>query len=664
MSMSIFIYSILLTNKSMEVCQMFLLGSRRKAFPVIVLIMFLLVTLLPTAIAESPTKISVTNASGKPGSEVTVSVQLNKAENIGAMNFWLEFDKEVLSLENGNSDIVVADLIQSTFSSSNNVMGMVTVHGKDPGKATFLVASSSKFLNTSDPVILCTIKFKIADNAAPGNYNLSFVKNKTDIFDDQSESKGIPITISNGLITVTGSGNNDTGGGTSGGGKSDKDKDADDNEVIYESIEEIIQKGKNEIKDYYNNMQGAEDTDEVLNIIEKNLSLANKYILDITNTEIIDNKLIVYPDKEEVQSYMIQLNSLRLQLLQVANELGFNAEPEVTAIIQLENDLTSDDIIVKIPIELIGSAKNTQIDKVSIDTNMASITFYNDFLDEHIESNSKDIEFIFSKLSSVEYYFKITIDGKQVTNFPGSKLLKLSFKYNILEEQIPDRIIVYYSENDNLYPIKNCVYDESLKKVFFTTNKPQLFTVGETNLTFNDIQDIEWAKVPVEALAGRNIISGTGDGLFSPDRNVTREEFAKMIIEAFDLEIPTATTELSDVAKDAWYYTYVASANQHDIVKGIGNNNYGVGTNISRQDMATMAYRAAKISNLALKKDKPLEAFLDDIEIADYAKESVSIMQQAGIISGIGDKEFAPNNNATRAQAARIIYLLYKEINK
>ena len=49
------------------------------------------------------------------------------------------------------------------------------------------------------------------------------------------------------------------------------------------------------------------------------------------------------------------------------------------------------------------------------------------------------------------------------------------------------------------------------------------------------------------------------------------------------------------------------------------------------------------------------QAFVDEADIADYAWEAVEAMQQADILSGVGDGRFLPQEYATRAQAAKVI---------
>ena len=52
------------------------------------------------------------------------------------------------------------------------------------------------------------------------------------------------------------------------------------------------------------------------------------------------------------------------------------------------------------------------------------------------------------------------------------------------------------------------------------------------------------------------------------------------------------------------------------------------------------------------------KVFADNDEISDYAREAVSALAGSGIIDGVGDNTFAPNQTATRAQTAKLIWKL------
>ena len=76
--------------------------------------------------------------------------------------------------------------------------------------------------------------------------------------------------------------------------------------------------------------------------------------------------------------------------------------------------------------------------------------------------------------------------------------------------------------------------------------------------------------------------------------------------------------------------------------------------------MGVMVYRFFQTDN---NSNNVLHTqFNDDEEISDYAKSAISFLSAMGIINGVGDNNFAPKDNATRAQAAVIIYAAYQKM--
>ncbi len=171
---------------------------------------------------------------------------------------------------------------------------------------------------------------------------------------------------------------------------------------------------------------------------------------------------------------------------------------------------------------------------------------------------------------------------------------------------------------------------------------------------FNDLAGNEWAEEYIYRLlnSGYGIISESPDNEFRPSDAVTREEFVKMLVLAKGVYNTNAVCDLADLDRDKWYYSYVASAVEAGYVKGDQNGNFGVGQYISRQDMTVMLARA--FGDILPEADTTNE-FADDSSIADYAKDSVYRVKQAGIVNGVGDNMFDPNGTATRAMAAKVI---------
>ncbi|MBO5008559.1 MAG: S-layer homology domain-containing protein [Clostridia bacterium] len=184
--------------------------------------------------------------------------------------------------------------------------------------------------------------------------------------------------------------------------------------------------------------------------------------------------------------------------------------------------------------------------------------------------------------------------------------------------------------------------------------------VVNTAAGFGDIAHVQWAKEAIDYLASNGIVNGYSDRIFAPDDNVTREQFIKMLVEAFELKAATASCEFDDVDKSQWYYTYIASAYDSKIVTGISDTEFGIGTPISRQDMAVMAYRCAKACGMSLGMGEL--AFDDKSDIYPYAEDAAGALSMAGIINGFEDGTFRPQGLCTRAQAAKVIYELLQKM--
>ncbi|MBQ4518008.1 MAG: S-layer homology domain-containing protein [Clostridia bacterium] len=183
------------------------------------------------------------------------------------------------------------------------------------------------------------------------------------------------------------------------------------------------------------------------------------------------------------------------------------------------------------------------------------------------------------------------------------------------------------------------------------------------NNAFNDLGTVSWARNAINILASHGIISGRGDGSFGPSDSVTREEFLKMALQAFEVyTISEGTLPFKDVSMDSWYYPVVSLAYETGIVGGVSSDAFGVGAPITRQDMALILSRVLNYQFIELKADTEIEPFTDsDSFSTNEAKEAIDTLAKGGIINGREDGSFDPIGTATRAEAAAVIYrVLYR----
>ncbi len=180
-------------------------------------------------------------------------------------------------------------------------------------------------------------------------------------------------------------------------------------------------------------------------------------------------------------------------------------------------------------------------------------------------------------------------------------------------------------------------------------------------LAFTDIGGVEWAHEAITDMKNKGIIAGRGDGSFAPNDKVTREEFVKMLSVALGLSSVDTVSQFSDMTGDEWFAPYVYAAHASGIVNGIGDA-FGVGADITRQEMAVLCHRAIGYKGATLETVRGDMPFTD--EIPDYAKEAVAALYGAGLVNGVSDTSFAPAASASRAEAAKMLYEVLKAINK
>ena len=190
----------------------------------------------------------------------------------------------------------------------------------------------------------------------------------------------------------------------------------------------------------------------------------------------------------------------------------------------------------------------------------------------------------------------------------------------------------------------------NVKKEELKADIPEPIDVNNIS-DFSDMDNHEWAKESVDALVKANVIANAE--LFRPDDNVTRAEFVKMLVCAVEIPMSETDAGFTDTKPGMWHYKYIATAYANGIASGIDESLFGVDKNITRQEMAALAYRLLKMKDINLSLADC--AFSDINSISDWALTAVCALKNAGIISGATETEFAPLKNATRAEAAVII---------
>lgn len=194
------------------------------------------------------------------------------------------------------------------------------------------------------------------------------------------------------------------------------------------------------------------------------------------------------------------------------------------------------------------------------------------------------------------------------------------------------------------------------------TPTPGTSPAPDNDAVFNDLASVAWAEEYITKLCKAGVINGDGTGAFHPDRNVTREEFVKMLLLTFGIEPDDgAKSDFADVDSGSWYEAYVAKASGLGIVNGISATSFGTGHSITRQDMAVMIVRCLELKGISMESDGNANEFGDEAGISGYAVEAVKLLHNAGILNGDASGNFNPALFAKRAEVAKVLGILMPE---
>ncbi|MFD0717367.1 S-layer homology domain-containing protein [Paenibacillus sp. GCM10027626] len=261
------------------------------------------------------------------------------------------------------------------------------------------------------------------------------------------------------------------------------------------------------------------------------------------------------------------------------------------------------------------------------------------------------------------YEFTLRIDGRALTDF-RSKMLTISFAYALRQGEDPNRVAAYYLQDErDPEPVRNSIYDPQTGYVTFDVKHFGKYAAFAAKERFRDLSGVPWAAGSIEALAARGIVIGDGQERFAPYELVTRGQFLKMLIGAFEWEDGSTAADFTDISADDPFYVYAASAQKLGIVNGYKDGTFGPARAITRQDMAVMAYRAMSAAGVNVA-ERGAAAFADEGDIQRYAQEAVQTLRALGIVDGTGANRFTPQLNSTRAQAAKMIFALLLERHK
>jgi hypothetical protein len=175
-----------------------------------------------------------------------------------------------------------------------------------------------------------------------------------------------------------------------------------------------------------------------------------------------------------------------------------------------------------------------------------------------------------------------------------------------------------------------------------------------------------WAKDDIGFIAGLGLVNGTSVDNFSPDSNMNRGMIVTILgrLAKIDKSKFENSSSFNDVAGGQYYSPFVEWAAQLGLVNGTGNGGFSPEAPLTREQLAHMLMKYAELMNLNLKSNTENKVqFADEDKVSSYASESVQKARELGIIIG-SDNNFAPERTITRAEVMTMLTRFIKLIEQ
>ncbi len=174
--------------------------------------------------------------------------------------------------------------------------------------------------------------------------------------------------------------------------------------------------------------------------------------------------------------------------------------------------------------------------------------------------------------------------------------------------------------------------------------------------SFSDVKSGDWFYAAVTDAAERGILTGVGDGVFSPNGKMTRAQMVTVLarLSGEDATGKSVKMKFVDTDENAWYADYIGWGVEKGIAGGYPDGTFMPDEPVLRQELASFFVRYLNYANVKLPDAPKIEVFRDKDQIPEWAAEDVETLRLTGLMSGDGGR-FNPNGETTRAEFATVV---------
>ena len=183
-------------------------------------------------------------------------------------------------------------------------------------------------------------------------------------------------------------------------------------------------------------------------------------------------------------------------------------------------------------------------------------------------------------------------------------------------------------------------------------------------LPFTDVPDT-WYTKAVATVYSEGIMKGKTETTFDPTAKITRAEVVTAFSRVAITKTAGKGENLpfDDTVSGQWYSDSVGWAAENGIVTGRGNGKFSPADNITRAELASILTKFVNYMGITLPDNAKIDNFADADTFDSWMTGPIDAVRKNGLMQGT-DGKFNPRGNATRAEIAQVIMNLLPDTGR
>ena len=182
---------------------------------------------------------------------------------------------------------------------------------------------------------------------------------------------------------------------------------------------------------------------------------------------------------------------------------------------------------------------------------------------------------------------------------------------------------------------------------------------GEKAAPFTDVQTEDWYCSAVDYVYFNQLFAGMGNDIFAPSSKMDRSMMMTVLYHLAgdpEQERLAATATFTDVPADQWYCTFVSWAAEQGVSAGTGNGMFSPNQPVTREQVIVLLKNfATNYMGMALEERADISGYADYDQVAFWSEDAVSWAVAGGVINPSQGGMLEPARSATRAEVAAML---------